>query len=253
MTRQRWYRFVPAAVSLALAAVVTRGAEAPPLVVRHTHRFVVVNTGDTPPVITLISRPFHTYADALAADVWAPEAVLRRTVNVALGKEESGPIPGPAAPLYLVEARPGMNGVVFLADRPWGVAADEQGLGTNGAVPALYLYVPEGCTALRARCQAGSPNEGARVSILRPDGAEAHVFDGELDSPETAEIPVPQDGRGKVWAVTWERSRSVPAALDDVVLALDGRLAALLWPERSWAETLGPVVWARHRAAMGWE
>jgi len=238
------------AAALALVAPVL-GAE-PVLVVRHTHHFLVVSPASVVPAITLASRSFHTYADALSAEVLDADSVPRLTLSLPLGETWRGPVPGPGSPLYLVVVRPGMNGVAFAADRPWGVVAGDAGLGSNGPVPELFLYVPEDCARFTLTCSATSPNEGARVVLTAPDGATALVLDGEFDRPDSREVAVPAPARGKVWSFTWAKPQSVPAGLDDVVLTLDGRLAPLLWPDRTWAKVHGPTVWSRHRAAMGW-
>ena len=244
-TRRLAAWLTPVLALLATAAL----AQTPPLVVRHSHYFVVVNPGPTAPVLTLTSRAFYTYADTLAATVSDPDGAVRLDLQVLLGTSWRGAIPGPVAPLYLVTARPGMNGVIFGADRPWGVVANGAGLGSNGPVPVLYLYVPPECAAFTVTCAAASLNEGARLTVCQPDGTAALVLDGEFDRPETREITGPAPARGQVWSLAWAAPQSVKAALDDVETTITGPLAPLLWPEREWAASHGPMVWARQREA----
>lgn len=239
------------ASGLRLAAPALRAE--PPLVVRHTHCFLIVNPAAAAPTVTLASRGFHTYSDPLSAEILDADSAPRQTLDLPLGETWHGVVPGPVSRLYLVVVRPGMNGAILSADQPWAVVAGGPGLGSNGPVPELFLYVPEGCERFRVTCTATSPNEGARVVLTAPDGSAALALDGEFDRPETHEVPVPAGARGSVWSFVWARPQSVPATLDDVVIALDGQLAPALWPQRVWAATYGPDVWARHRRAMGWE
>ena len=105
----------------------------------------------------------------------------------------------------------GSNGVVFACNRPWAVyAGGRGGVGSNGPVPEMYLYVPQVTERFVLRVQANSPNEGGRVVLHRPDGAEAFVFDGELDVEERAEIEVPPACRGAAWSLTWHDPQTVP-------------------------------------------
>ena len=75
------------------------------------------------------------------------------------------------------------------------------------------------------------------------------MLDGEFDFPENRMVEVLPEHRGKVWSFTWDKPRTVPASLDDIIVTLSGNLAPLLWPNRDWAETCGPTMWQRHQAA----
>ncbi len=242
------------AVPLACLTIPLYAADQPTLVVRHEHYFVVVGAAteaEAPPTITARSKSYYRYIEGLSLQVIDDQAEVRLETVVPLGGEMSEAIPGPAAPFYLVIANPGYNGVIFDADRPWGVvAAGGRGLGTNGPVPQLYLYVPPECEAFKVTCDAPSPNEGGRVTILDPDGTEALVMDGEFDKAATEEIGVPAQQRGKVWSFTWAKPQTVKANLDDIAVSLDGYLAPLLWPNPSWAEKHGPTIWQRQKAVL---
>ena len=201
---------------------------------------LLVNAAGTAPSVSLQSRTFFTYSDVVQYQVIDDRDAVRLEGVLPVHERLTKAVPGAAAPLYLIAANPGMNGVAFDADQPWGVVAGNQGLGSNGPVPPLFLYVPPECEQFKLTCDSTSPNEGARVTVRRPDGAEAAVMDGEFDQPETRTVAVPPEGRGKVWTFTWGRPQSVKAALDDVVVTLDGALAPVLWPRADWAEKHGP-------------
>jgi len=222
----------------------------PPLIVRHTHYFVIVNSGDTAPTFSVQSKPFFRYTDGLGLEVIDNQTTPRLEKALPIGAQVKIAIPGPVAPYYLVIAKPGMNGAAFAADRPWGVVAGGRGVGSNGPVPRMYLYVPTECGSFNVACHAPSPREGGRLTVLKPDGTEALTMDGEFDTAETRSIPVPSEHRGKVWSLAWGKPRTTEAGLDDIEVTIDGRLAPLLWPDRAWAAKHGPEMWRRHREAL---
>lgn len=248
------------ATALACAAILMGGISAaagqdrpqrpPPLIVRHTHYFVVVNPGDTAPTVSVRSKPFFRYTNGLGLEVIDNQGTSRLEKALPVGAHVNVAVPGPVAPYYLVVAKPGMNGVTFAADRPWGIVAGDRGVGSNGPVPRMHLYVPAECEAFSVTCHAPSPREGGRLTVLDPDGTEALTMDGELDAAETRDVPVPSEHRGKVWSLTWDKPRTAKANLDDIEVTVDGRLAPLLWPKRAWAVTHGPDLWRRHREAL---
>lgn len=244
------YLVLFAAFCLVLGVVPLQAQKTTELVVRHSHYFVVVNDTDSAPTVSARSKSFFRYPEGLALEVIDDQAVVRLQTMLPLGTEVSKQIPGPVAPFYLVVAKPGMNGVVFDADRPWGIVVGNQGMGSNGAVPRMYLYVPQDCPRFTITCLANSPNEGGRVTVLKPDGADAVALDGEFDSSESREIRVLPEHRGKVWSFIWAKPRTVTASLDDLVVILTGNFAPLLWQKREWAVTCGPVMWQRHKAAL---
>jgi len=234
----------------ALAATSLLAADSPPLVVRHQHFFVVVNDAGGAPKLSVKSKGFFTYPHGLALQVIDDRSAVRFQTRLALGAELSRGIPGPSAPRYLVIADPEMNGVIFGVDRPWGIVASaSHGMGSSGAVPQMFVYIPPECERFTVTAHAPSPREGGRVTVSRPDGAEALVLDGEFDTPLTKAVTVPADQRGKVWSLRWSKPQTAAAALDDIVVSLDGSLAPLLWKERAWAQKHGPAVWEAHRAA----
>ncbi len=100
---------------------------------------------------------------------------------------------------------------------------------------------------------ATSPNEAGRVTVLRPDGSEALVMDGEFDEPLEQTIAVPEDARGRVWSLRWDDPQTVEGSLDDINVTIGGYVAPLLWPNADWAAEYGPEVWTRHKAAIDGE
>ncbi|MCD6361166.1 MAG: hypothetical protein J7M38_09895 [Armatimonadetes bacterium] len=242
------------AIPLVLIAVVVGVACAetdPPLVVRHAHYFVIAGDADEAPTISAQSRSYYTYADDLKLRVTDDQSQVRLQRTVALGGSMEQRIPGDPAPLYLVMADPGMNGVIFDCDRPWGVvAAGGYGLGSNGKAPPLHLYVPPECEKFTVEVRANSPREGLRLVVSDPEGAEALVIDGEADELVREEIVVPAAGRGKVWTFTLSDPQTVEARLDDIQLWVGGYVAPLLWPDASWAEAYGPMIWQRQKAVL---
>jgi len=230
------------------------GADDATLVVRHEHYFVIINAADTAPTISVQSKAYYTYGDALEIVATNPAGKRLMRTLVPLGEEQTLRIPGEVAEMYLIVARPGYNGLIFDCDRPWGVAATGRwGLGSNGRVPQMYLYIPPECEEMIINALATSPNEAGRVTVLRPDGGEALVMDGEFDIAEEQTIAVPAEMRGQVWSITWAKPRSVPGSLDDINVTVSGYLAPLLWTNPEWAEEYGPEVWTRHKAAIDGE
>jgi len=223
----------------------------PPLVVRHGHYFVVVNEGDGTPTISAQSRAYYTYPDDLEVQVIDDHSriVLERIVAMDGSMEQQ--IPDEPAPLYLVLAEPGMNGVIFGADRPWGVvAAGSYGLGSSGKAPVLYLYVPPECEQLNINARATSPREGIRLVVTDSQGGEVLVIDGEADALVEEQMAVPESERGKVWTFTLSDPQTAEARLDDIQLWVEGYVAPLLWPDAAWAGTHGPMIWQRHKAEL---
>ncbi|MGD9495526.1 MAG: hypothetical protein AB7Y46_04350 [Armatimonadota bacterium] len=228
--------------------------DAPELVLRNPHYFVVLGDGRSGPTITMTCRGFFTYATGLTAVVTDPEGRVRLRASVPVDQTLQRQIPGEPADLYLVSAEMGSNGVIFSSDRPWAVyAGGPVGVGSNGPVPEMYVYVPEATERFTLRVWANSPNEGGRVTLHYPDGAEALVMDGEFDAEEAREVPVSPEGRGAVWSLTWDQPQTVEAHLEDINVFVDGDLTPLLWIAREWAEQFGEALWQRHRAALAKE
>ena len=245
---------IPLTLVAMLAAGMALAVDDATLVVRHEHYFVIVNAEDTAPTISVQSKAYYTYGDALEIVATNPEGKRLLRTLVPLTGNQTLQIPGEVAEMYLVVARPGMNGVIFDCDRPWGVAAtDIWGLGSNNDVPPMYLYVPPECEELTLNISAPSPREGGRIRVLRPDGGEALVMDGEFDEPQEQTIAVTEDARGRVWSLLWDAPQTVPGSLDDINVTVSGYLAPLLWPKAEWAAEYGPEIWTRHKAAIDGE
>lgn len=244
---------MPTVIALLLVSACL-AQERPELVLRNPHYFVVVGDGQTAPTITVECRSFFSSAAGMNLEVTDPMGMPRLKLLVPVGESITRSIPGPPADLYLVSVDMGSNGVVFACNRPWAVyAGGRVGVGSNGPVPEMYLYVPQVTERFVLRVQANSPNEGGRVVLRCPDGAEAFVFDGELDVEERAEIEVPPDCRGAAWSLTWHDPQTVPARLEDINVFVEGDLTPLLWPERDWATAHGEDLWQRHQAALAEE
>jgi hypothetical protein len=222
-----------------------------PLIVRHEHYFVVINTADTAPTITAQSKGFYTYTDRLRLQILDDASMERFASGVGVGGRLEIAIPGPVAPLYLVFAAPGINGVTIEADRPWGVVAGGgHPLGSNGTVPEMYLYVPGDCLTFDVTVQANSPREGARVSVIDPQGSVRLTMDGEFDAADTETVWVPDHINAGIWSIKWDKPQTVEAGLDDATFSIDGELAPLLWPRKEWAQQHGDAIWDRHREAL---
>ncbi len=238
-------------LTVILAAGTALAADGPPLVVRHEHYFLVINDDLGTPTIGVESRGYYTYGQALEVLVTDDQAATRLRAYIPLRDSRTMTIAGEPAPIYLVTARPGYNGVIFECDHPWGVAATGTwGLGSNGRVPQMYIYLPPECEEMNIKALATSPREAGRITVLRPDGSEALVMDGEFDTAEERAVAVPAEMRGQVWSITWAKPQSVPGSLDDINVTVSGYLAPLLWINPDWAQAHGPMVWARHKAVI---
>ncbi|MGC9316776.1 MAG: hypothetical protein ACP5KN_01920 [Armatimonadota bacterium] len=237
-----------------LIACAAQAQERPELVVRNPHYFVIVGDGETAPTLSVEVRSFFDRTQALKLEVSDPGGAIRLESTVMVGEQATHPIPGEPAQLYLVSANMGSNGIVFSCDRPWAVyAAGRTGLGSNGTVPEMYLYVPEETEAFALRVSAVSPNEGGRVTLHRPDGSVALVMDGEFDTEQERQVEVPEALRGRAWSLTWSEPQTVDASLQDINVYIEGSLTPLLWIERQWAEAHGEMLWERHKAALAEE
>ncbi len=220
------------------------------LLFRHLHFFVIVSDLPQPPRLHLETKQYYTYADPLRVTVYDQEGEQVLSAVVPIGGTLDRQLPGPARPLYLVQADPGMNGATFDCDRPWGVMGRANNrIGVNGPGPELYFYVPPDCTEFTLGAPSVSPNEGGRLVICGPDGVQAAVLDGELDREEEAKVPVPAAARDAVWSLKWGRAETSPAGLDDLNFWLDGGVTPLLFPRREWAEQYGKTLWECDRAA----
>ncbi len=238
-------------VTAVLAAATAFAADGPSLVVRHEHYFLIVNDDLTTPTISVESRGYYTYGQALEIMASDDQATTRLRAFIPLRDSRTAEIPGEPAPIYLVTARPGYNGVIFDCDHPWGVAATGRwGLGSNGRVPQMYIYIPLECEEMTISALATSPKEAGRITVLQPDGNEALVMDGEFDKAEEQAVAIPAAMRGQVWSITWAKPQSVPGSLDDINVTVSGYLAPLLWTNPEWAQTHGPTVWERHKAVL---
>lgn len=241
---------IPVVMMLAVASMAWAQTD-PPLIVRHAHYFVIVNDADGLPSIKVQSRAYYTYPDDLEVQVIDDQSRVIAERIVAMGGSMELTVPGPPVPLYLAMASPGMNGVIFDCDRPWGiVAAGSYGLGSSGKAPPLHLYVPPECEQLAIKAQATSPREGIRLVVTDSTGAEVLVIDGEADALVQEDVTVAPAERGKVWTLTLSDPQSCDARLDDIQLWVEGYVAPLLWPDAQWAATHGPMVWQRHKAVL---
>ncbi|MEA3400419.1 MAG: hypothetical protein U9R79_04165 [Armatimonadota bacterium] len=228
--------------------------EQPELVVRNPHYFVIVGDGERAPTVSVQVRSFFDKTQGLKLEVSDPAGSIRLNTTVMVGEQATRRIPGEPAELYLASANMDSNGIVFSCDRPWAVyAAGRTGLGSNGAVPEMYLYVPEETEAFTVRVSAVSPNEGGRVTLHHPDGSVALVMDGEFDTEEERQVEVPEALRGRAWSLTWAEPQTADASLQDINVYIEGPLTPLLWIEREWAEAHGEMLWERHRAALAEE
>ncbi len=233
-----------------LAALPAAAQDAPELVLRNPHYFVVVGDGETAPTITVDARDFGR-PDALALEVTDPTGDTRLKTTVLVGTTLPRQIPGDPADLYLVSAYMSSNGVVFGCNRPWAVyAAGYTGVGSNGAVPEMFLYVPEETEQFTFSVRANSPGEGGRVILHDPNGAEVLVLDGEFDAQENHEVTAPAACRGAVWSITWAQPEMPDVHLEDINVMLDGPVTPVLWIDRTWAEDYGEELWQRHKAAL---
>lgn len=130
----------------------------------------------------------------------------------------------PAEPggIYLLLVDPGRNAVEFEADAPLTVIAAGGVADVMSQVRPLYFQVPAGVTRFELTATANSPNETAKVTVYRPDGAAAGELIGELDTPETLMIDVPAGAAPGIWRL--EVGRAPTGGLDDVKLRFDPQI-----------------------------
>src|SRR4030042_5256099 len=91
------------------------------LLFRHLHFFVIVSDLPQPPRLHLETKQYYTYSDPLRVTVYSQQGDKVLGTAIPVGGTWDGVLPEPVAPLYLVQADPGMNGATFDCDRPWGV------------------------------------------------------------------------------------------------------------------------------------
>jgi len=220
------------------------------LLFRHLHFFVIVSDLPQPPRLHLETKQYYTYTDPLRLTAFSQQGDRLLSTAIPVGSSLDRLLPEPVAPLYLVQADPGMNGAVFQCDRPWAVLGSaNHRMGVNGLGPELFFYVPLDCTGFTLGAQSVSPNEGGRLVITRPNGEQAAVLDGELDREEETKVTVPTACRDAIWSLKWDKPQTSKAGLDDLNFWLDGNLTPLLFPQREWAEKHGKLLWERDRAA----
>ncbi len=247
-------RRLTVAAIIVLACCGAMAQDAPDLVLRNPHYFVIVGDAETAPTITMECRSFFARTSGMNVEVSDPDGEVRLKTSALVGQSLTKQVPGEPAELYLVSANQGSNAVIFDCDRPWAVYAGGRiGVGANGPVPEMFLYVPEETERFTLRISAVSPQEGGRVTLHRPDGSEALVMDGEFDAEEQQEVEVPEELRGQAWSLTWATPQTVDARLEDINVFVEGDLTPLLWIERGWAEEFGETIWQRHKVALAEE
>jgi len=240
-------------VTMVLCGVLATGVWAQEVtspVLRHTHYFVLVDPGEAP-TITLETRPFYTYAEGVTVAITDPVGNVEFEGMAPLERSLEATIEDAHADAYMVQAEPGMNGVVFSASGPWCVFVGGQwGLGSNNDVPPMYLWVPPDCEQFTVAAQAQSPGESGRIMIDDPAEAETAVMDSTFDEREETIIEVPEEHRGAVWTLRWSDPEEAEGSLDDINTFVEGQLTPVLWPAKEWAAKYGQALWERHRAAM---
>lgn len=207
---------------------------------RHGHYFLVWNSTDESPNIELKCVGIGRYTDVLSYQVI--DADSRPLVEEQMARDTScrmGRLP--LSRLYLVQADPGLNGVLFSVDRPYGIVASERRrLGLNKPRGRLFFYVPPTCGRFRIVAQSNSPREGGRVEVCAPDGSIAGTVDGELDEPTVVDVSVPAERRGRVWSLAFKKPTTPGVYLDDLNVHLEGDLPHLVVPRLEWARDLIP-------------
>ncbi|MBU0609966.1 MAG: hypothetical protein KKI08_18925, partial [Armatimonadetes bacterium] len=83
------------------------------LLFRHLHFFVIVSDLPQPPRLHLETKQYYTYTDPLRLTVFSQQGDRLLHTAVPVGSSLDRLLPGPVAPLYLVQADPGMNGAAF--------------------------------------------------------------------------------------------------------------------------------------------
>lgn len=220
------------------------------LLFRHLHFFVLIADLPQAPTLHLQTKQYYTYSDPVRLNLFNAQGdrLVQTAFPVGTTLDRALPAGGTAQTptLYLAQVDPGMNGAILTSDCPWAVLGSANHMmGVNGPGPQLYFYVPPDCAQFTLGAQSVSPNEGARLTVLDPDGKPAGVLDGELDREETLKMTVPPAARDRLWSLTWAKSETSKAALDDLNFWLDGDLTPLLFPQRDWAEKYGKLLWER--------
>ena len=244
-TQTRKARPVQARCAVLLLAAVLLGAQAPDTdafraIYRHGHYFLIWGSGRSSPQVTLRCVGFYTYPAALEYQVIDSRSRVLVSDQIARGastelKDLS------VSPLYLVYANPGLNGVDFAVDRPYGIVADStRPLGLNRPSGRLFFYVPIGCSRFRVVAQSTSPREGGRVEVCSPDGQRAGVADGELDDPTPIQVQAPKSCQGSVWSLRFMKPTAAGVSLDDLNVHLVGDLPHIVVPRADWARDLIP-------------
>ncbi len=219
-------------------------------VLRHTHYFVLVDPGEAPSV-TLDTRAFYHYAEGVSVEITDPEGRIEFEGMAPLGQSLETTIEDAGASAYMVRAEPGMNGVVFSANTPWCVfAGGRWGLGSNGEVPPMYLWVPPDCEQFTVAGLSTSPGESGRITVHDPSGGQVAVMDDTFDERVETAIVVPEAHRGAAWTLNWGPPQEAEGSLDDMNTFVEGDLTPVLWPTAEWAEQYGQTLWERHRAAV---
>jgi len=236
--------------ALAACAFAQQAQDVKSPVLRHTHYFVLIGPGAAP-TMTLETRAFFTYAEGVSVAITDPDGNVEFEGMAPLGDTLTTTIEDADADAYMVRAEPGMNGVVFSANVPWCVFAGGQwGLGSNGDVPPMYLWVPPDCEQFTVAALAESPGESGRIVVEDPAGEQAAVMDSTFDQREETVIDVPAEQRGAVWTLRWSAPEVAEGALSDINTFVGGELTPVLWPTKQWAADYGQTLWERHRAAQ---
>jgi len=133
----------------------------------------------------------------------------------------------PTTGTYILALLPAPNAcAVEIANRYTALSVDEPA--NFFRQPAQqYFWVPESAKAFTLSADARDGGfEGAKVSVLRPDGTVAGTVEGALDDTESCEITVPPDAAGAVWSLKAGAPEGM--TLEDFRIQLSGDCVPLL-------------------------
>ncbi len=222
-----------------LLSVSAAAAEQSPLM-RYEAMIVLLPAASGQAEITLRSVGIAPYVTPLTWELIDADNVLLDYGVLAIDAEHVLRFDAVAGEPLLLRMDAGLNGHRVESGVPWAVVASEDHhLRFNRPERDTFVWVPRDAEAVELHVLCESPNEGAAVALLDPDGETAASVSGEIAEWETLRAEAPAAG---VWRVSV--TESPPTHVDDVDFYLTGGAVPLVSMRPEWAEEIARAMLA---------
>ncbi|MEW6354861.1 MAG: hypothetical protein AB1696_00930 [Planctomycetota bacterium] len=104
-----------------------------------------------------------------------------------------------------------------------------------GGCRRLHFFVPKSVQEFSIYVHAGTPKEGARVTIHDADGKIVHQEEGDYDKATEIKVQVPSGANDRTWSVMFEDPVDEKSVLDDLLVHLSLNVKPFLVEQEGWA------------------